>query len=223
MDSMIMFEVLIAMIFVVPVVAFMALMMWLLHRMNRTGRVWAGWMLLAVVFLLITAACFAIARYGVTTHFGLQSYQLWPEDKKITDASIDVAYDRTDKKAYGFSSLQIQYKDGNRYIPLEFDGRGTLIGSKEAMAYKREIQKALMESGPKVTLTGKSQSYTALKRIEKKYLDQKSTTLHKEVFFNNFMLYHMVTALLLVYFLVDLGRRKKKEKRNTDLIKIQDL
>jgi len=222
-DSMIIIEALMAMMFVVPVVAFMALMMWLLHRMNRPGRVWAGWTALAVVFILITGVCFMTAKYGVTTGFGLQTYQLWPEGKNAPEGSIDVVYDWNAKKVYGFSSLRIQYKDGNRYIPLVFDQDGNLTGSKEAMAYKKEIRDALKDGGPNVTLTGKSQSHTTIRQLEQKYLNQKSTTFHKDVFSHNLLIFNMVTIVLLGYFLMDIWRRKRKEKHNTTMIKIQDL
>lgn len=212
-----------ALLFITPIITFVVFMMWLLHRMNRPGKVWVGWVLLLGVFLLVTSLCFLSAKYGVTTGDGWQSYQLWPEDKQIQYAGIDVAYDRKTKEVFGFGSLVIQYQDGNRYIPLEFDKDGQLIGSADALVYKKQILDVLKTGGPRVKLIGKSQNFVKMKQLEHKMLNKHTNTFYKEFFFYNMICFNIITAVLLVYFLLDLWRRKRKDKRNTDLIKIQDL
>jgi hypothetical protein len=212
-----------AMLIFVPVVAFIALMMWLLHRMNRPGKVWVGWVMLAAIFILITAASLLNAKYGVTTGNGWQSYQLWLEDKKIQYAGIDVAYNEETNQVYGFGSLVLQYENGNRYIPLEFDEDGNLIGSKEALSYKKEIQEVMKNGGPKVSLIGKSKNYATMKKLEHDRMNQHKNTFHKDFFWYNMLTFQIVTVILLVFYVVDLIRRKRKEKRNTNMIKIQDL
>ena len=234
--SMVIVLVLTAMIYLVPVVAFVVFIIWLLRRQIKFGRVWSGWMLISVVFVLLTSASFLLAKYDVTTvntpfsyifNVEAQGVQL-PNQENLEEsgkprARIEVAFDRKTKEVFGFGSLCIEFDKGNRYVPLTFDKEGNLTGSDEALQYKDEIQDALVTDGPKIIFTGHSVSYDEMEIIKETKLKTKSNTLHMEYFMYNLFRFHLITVFLIGYYLFALSRKRNKEKRNTDFTRILDL
>ena len=221
--SMVIIMIILVMVYIVPIVAFIILIMWMLNRVNQPGRVWVGWVILVSVFILITSASFFMAKYGGTTGTSPQPYSVDIEGEGINKANIDVALDIHNKKVYGFGSLRIEYDNGNRYIPLTFDEEGNLIGQEEALPYATEIQHALKHNGPSITLTGHSISYSEMEQITETKLTKKTDTLNKDIFVFNLLRFQFITVFLLGYYLVKLKKKRDKERRNTDVIKIQDL
>ncbi len=224
------------MLFIVPAVAFAIFIIWLLRRQMINGKTWRGWGILVSILIIFSVASFFLAKYNVDTETGTFPYQerissigvAMPlevniKGNGIQQASVDVSYNSTSGRVYGFGNLQIEYQDGIRYIPLEFDKMGNLTGSAEALQYKKELYRALRNNESKLVLTGDSVSYKKINQIKANHLPMKKEVLLPDYFFYYFFRLHIITVFLVGYYLLSIIRKRRKDKMNTDFIKILDL
>lgn len=224
------------MVFLVPVVTFVVLVAWLLRRQIKAERPWAGWMIISLVFLFLTTASYLLAKYDVTTFESPMVYQfdVVVQEGDLNDqtiggelgkkeASFEAAYERTTKELYGFGTLCIEFSHGNRYIPLEFDETGNLVGSPEAMPFAAEIQQVIQQVSPGITFTGQSVNYTEMEQIKDTRLKKKDNSFHGDFFLFSMLRFQTITIFLIGYYLFALKRMRDKGMRNTDSIRILDL
>jgi hypothetical protein len=219
----IIFTLIVTLIYLVPAVAVIALIMWLLRRMVKRGKISTGAILLIGVCILITGASFLFVKTTSTSVGGVSTWVVYVEEKGVTGADIEIAQDRKTKEIYGFGPLIISDKKGNRYIPLTFDDKGTLIGSSEAMAYAKPIHEAVGDLPGTGFLTGNSLSELELQSI----IDTKMTK-HNEIFSweavrITIMQWNTVTLFLVIYFVVQILQNRKRDRINSRYTEINDL
>ena len=219
----IIFILIITLIYLVPVVAVIALIMWLLRRLVRQSRVGMGAVLIIGVCILITGAGYFFVKTTSTSVEGLQTWVVSVQEKGVTGAEIQIAQDNKTKEIYGFGPLIISDQKGNRYIPLTFDEKGTLVGSKEALPYTKAINDAVGDLPGTGFLTGDSLSFLRLKSI----VDTKLTK-HNEIFswrgvIVTIMQWNTVTLFLVLYFIWQILQNRKKNRIHSRHTEINDL
>jgi len=219
----IIFMLILTLTYLVPAVAVIALIMWLLRRLVKRGKLSAGIILIIGVCILITGASFLFVKTTSTSVGGLSTWVVYVEEKGVTGADIQIAQDSKTKEIYGFGPLIISDKKGNRYIPLTFDDKGTLIGSNEAMAYAKPIHEAVGDLPGTGFLTGNSLSELELQSI----IDTKMTK-HNEIFSweavrITIMQWNTVTLFLAIYFIVQILQNRKRNHINSRYTEINDL
>ncbi len=219
----IIFMLILTLTYLVPAVAVIALIMWLLRRLVKRGKISTGAILLIGVCILITGSSFLFVKTTSTSVGGLSTWVVYVEEKGVTGADIQIAQDRKTNEIYGFGPLIISDKKGNRYIPLTFDDKGTLIGSSEAMAYAKPIHEAVGDLPGTGFLTGNSLSELELQSI----IDTKMTK-HNEIFSweavrITIMQWNTVTLFLAIYFIVQILQNRKRNRINSRYTEINDL
>lgn len=219
----IIFILIVTFIYLVPAVAVIALLMWLLRRLVRRGKLSTGAVLIIGVCILITGASFLVAKTTSTSVEGLHYYFVGIHEKGVTGGVIQIAQDRETKEIYGFGPLIVSDQKGNRYIPMTFDDNGTLVGSKEALPYARPIHEAVGDLPGTGFLTGDSISLMELESI----IDTKLTK-HNEIFsweavIITMLQWNTITLFLAIYFIGQILQNKKRNRIHSRYTEINDL
>jgi 4-amino-4-deoxy-L-arabinose transferase-like glycosyltransferase len=225
------------MLYILPVAGFVLLVGWILRRQILKRRVWLGWLMIVLIFMLFTASSILLAEYNVATGtrtfpyqeeaatFGFVGYmEVEIQDPEIVGASFLLSYGNRANTANGFGSLELEYEDGIRYIPMEFNQSGVLIGSKEALPYSQEIYATLSEHRDSpLLLTGKSISYSAIQELLRTNLPMSNDLLIPGYIQYYLIRFHLITGFLILFYIFVWMRIRRREKRNLNPIRIQDL
>lgn len=219
----IVFVIMITFVYLVPIVAVIAVIMWLLRKLIRQGKIKTGVAVIALVCLLITGGGFFFAKTTSTSSQGLQFWIIYIEEPGVTGGEIQIAQDHTTKEIFGFGPLIVSDKNGNRYIPLTFDEEGVLVGSKEALPYAKEIDAAVGDLPGKGHLTGDSLDYLALKSVVDTKLTKHGELYSWKVAGMYILQWNIVTLFLLIYFLAQIYRIRKRNRIHSKHTEIRDL
>lgn len=219
----IVFILIITFIYLVPVVAIIALIMWLLRRLVRQSRLGRGALLIIGVCILITGAGFIFVKTTSTSVEGLHYYVVYIHEKGVTGGEIQIAQDSETKEIYGFGPLIVSDQKGNRYIPLTFDKKGTLVGSKDALPYTEAIHEAVGDLPGTGFLTGDSLSLLPLRSIVDTKLSKHNELSSWEPVIVTIMQWNTVTLFLSIYFLWQILQNRKKNRLRSRQTEINDL
>lgn len=219
----IIFILIITLIYLVPAVAVIAVIMWILRRLVKRGKISTGAMILIGVCILITGVSFLFIKTTSTSVDGLSTWVVYVEEKGVTGADIQIAQDSKTKEIYGFGPLIISDKKGNRYIPLTFDDKGTLIGSSEALAYAKPLHEAVGDLPGTGYLTGNSLSELELQSIIDTKMTKRNEIFSWEAVRITIMQWNTVTLFLVIYFVVQILQNRKRDRINSRYTEINDL
>lgn len=209
--------------YLVPAVAVIALIMWLLRRLVRKGNFLRGALVILGTGILITAAGFLFVKTTSTSIQGLIECNVELQERGVTAAEIKVAQDGKTNEIYGFGPLIVSDDDGNRYIPLTFDAEGNLTGPPEALAYAGPIHKTVVDLPGKAVLTGSSLTWNEMQAV----IDAKLTTEHEIFSWDAVVMttvqWNTVTLFLAIYFIALIFRKRKKDRVASKQTEIRDL
>lgn len=219
----ILFIAIITFVYIVPIVAAIAVLMWILRKLIRRGMIRTGIAVIVAVCLLITGAGFFFAKTTSTSSQGLQFWVIYIEEAGVTGGEIQIAQDRETKEIYGFGPLIVSDKKGNRYIPLTFDEEGILVGSEEALPYAKEIDAAVGDLPGKGHLTGNSLDYLALKEIVDTKLTKHGEIYSWQIAGMYILQWNTVTLFLCIYYVAQIILIRRKNRVQSKYTEIIDL
>lgn len=133
---------------------------------------------------------------------------------------LDIISDQ-DNKVLGFGMLQLDSGNSLKYLKLEFDEQGTLVGEKEAMQYGAAIRSSLSDL-PVGKLYGTSMNQTQLEKLAFQG-DKRAREFEPDTFIQLFLISNIGTVILIVINIFSTRRMVRQKQKSVDQIKIQDL
>lgn len=188
--------------------------------LSKNGKKKASAAIIIVVFLLGTGNA---VNLGISTEDatgGSGNLLIWNDAQSMDRIGvINYVPDRKDNNILAFGKLKVTSGKAPEYLDLEFDKNHQMIGSPEAMKYKKAIE-ASLEGSWKKSIEGKSMTLSELRQFQ----DGKTTKhFSKSTFLFQFLLNNIVTfILILIYFAINYRERRRKANK-MDRSKIQDL
>lgn len=196
----------------IPTVLLGGVQIFLAGRKNK----WIGLIIPMCSFLAAVVMTASIASMGA---FSISPYETSFGDETLDDVRIYIEANTDDSGAItAFRDLRVKNIGTGKtvYYPLEFDEQGNLVGGKEAMQYRRNIERLTKEEKG---FFGKSLSKDEMRK------------LHVKEHFGEYAKVVMVCALyfvptvifLVIYFIMRKRAKRKFAARGLEKMMIDDL
>lgn len=185
----------------------------------KAGKKKAAAAIILAVFILGTAAAAKTSIFDEDAGGGRGSLTIWDDAQSMNSiGELNYVFDQKGR-ILGFGKLKITSGKAPQYLDLEFEENHRLIGSTEAMKYKKAIEASLREADGH-SFKGKSLSWEQLNQYS-----QEGVVKHFSwsTFLKQFLIHNILTFVLVLVYFAGSYRERRRKANKMDSSKIQDL